>query len=105
MFIANEDNGLMVLYHICVYVFAADGFDYVGVGCELEFVVSATPSHCVQIRLLADGLAESEEWFTVQLFSPWTARNAPDYQLRLKIQPSDSECLKNKVFASRHMCL
>ena len=103
MFIANDDNGLMVLYvcvGVCVCVFAADGFDYVGVGCELEFVASATPSHCVQIRLLADGLAEAEEWFTVQLFSPWTARNAPDYQLRLKIQPSDSECPKNKVFVS-----
>ena len=87
-----------MLMLVCLLACSAADFDYVRVGRQLEFVESATApvSDCVQIKLLDDNLAESEEWFTIQIYTQWTPENAPDDQLRLQIQPSDSEWRKEQ---------
>ena len=66
------------------------GFDYTGVGSELQYVGSASGAQCVEIKVLSDGLTEAGEWFGVQVFSDWPAvGGTPDDQLGLQILPSN----------------
>ena len=52
---------------------------------------SGSPTRCVLIQVLADGLTEAGEWCGVQVFIEWSVKNAPDDQLRLHILPSSGK--------------
>lgn len=69
------------------------GFDYIPVGYVLEFVPSDLLIKCEQIQLVDDHLAETEEWFGIELSAALPSVNVIDSQLLLYIEPSDGMCV------------
>lgn len=74
--------------------FSVGGFDYLEVGHELHFAVSEQSEQCVEIEVVDDSLAETEEWFGIHISTEWPLANVIETQLLLHIEPSDSKCLE-----------
>ena len=89
--------------HVCfIWDFFVAGFDYLGVDHELHFVASEQSVQCVEIEVVDDSLAETEEWFGIRVSTEWPLANVIETQLQLHIEPSDSECLECNILG-RHL--